>query len=89
MGPVTFLYIFVENKTTNPTMAKIYVASSWKNPYQPDVVKKLREQGHQVFYFRNPPDGRGGFFWRDVDPDWEQWTTRDYIAHLDHEWSSY
>ena len=45
-------------------MAKIYVASSWKNPYQPDVVKKLREQGHQVFDFRNPPDGKGGFFWK-------------------------
>ena len=27
-------------------MAKIYVASSWRNPYQPEVVKKLREQGH-------------------------------------------
>lgn len=28
-------------------MAKIYVASSWRNPYQPEVVKKLREQGHE------------------------------------------
>ena len=70
-------------------MAKIYVASSWKNPYQPDVVKKLREQGHQVFDFRNPPDGNGGFFWKDVDPNWEQWTTQDYISHLDHEWARY
>ena len=70
-------------------MAKIYVASSWKNLYQPEVVKRLREQGHQVFDFRNPPDGKGGFFWRDVDPIWEQWTTRDYISHLDDEWSRY
>ena len=70
-------------------MAKIYVASSWKNPYQPQVVKKLREQGHQVFDFRNPPDGRGGFFWKDVDPDWENWTTQDYISHLDNEWARY
>lgn len=70
-------------------MAKIYVASSWKNPYQPQVVKKLREQGHQVFDFRNPPDGRGGFFWKDVDPDWANWTTQDYISHLDHEWARY
>ena len=46
-------------------MAKIYVASSWKNPYQPEVVKRLREQGHQVFDFRN------------------------YISHLDDEWSRY
>jgi len=70
-------------------MAKIYVASSWKNPNQPQVVNKLREQGHQVFDFRNPPDGRGGFFWKDVDPDWENWTTQDYISHLDHEWARY
>ena len=54
-------------------MAKIYVASSWRNPYQPEVVKKLRELGHQVFDFRNPPDGKGGFFWKDVLlPYWPQ-----------------
>ena len=47
-------------------MAKIYVASSWKNPYQPQVVNKLREQGHQVFDFRNPPDGKGGFTVQEV-----------------------
>ncbi|MBR4842302.1 MAG: hypothetical protein IK006_04320 [Bacteroidaceae bacterium] len=70
-------------------MAKIYVASSWRNPYQPEVVKKLREQGHQVFDFRNPPDGKGGFFWKDVDPNWEQWTTQDYINKLDHDWAQY
>ena len=70
-------------------MAKIYVASSWKNPYQPEVVKRLREQGHQVFDFRNPPDGKGGFLWRDVDPNWENWSVSDYISHLDDEWSRY
>ena len=70
-------------------MAKIYVASSWKNPYQPQVVKKLREQGHEVFDFRNPPDGKGGFFWKDVDLDWENWTTQDYISNLDHELAQY
>ena len=70
-------------------MAKIYVASSWRNPYQPEVVKKLREQGHQVFDFRKPLDGKGGFFWKDVDPNWEQWTTQDYINNLEHEWAEY
>lgn len=70
-------------------MAKIYVASSWRNPFQPEVVNKLRELGHEVFDFRNPPDGKGGFFWKDVDPDWENWTTRDYINKLDHEWALY
>ena len=34
-------------------MAKIYVASSWRNQYFPDVVKILREYGHEVYDFRN------------------------------------
>lgn len=27
---------------------KIYVASSWRNGYYPEVVAKLREAGHEV-----------------------------------------
>ena len=34
---------------------KIYVASSWRNEYYPEVVAKLREAGHEVYDFRNPP----------------------------------
>ena len=30
---------------------KIYVASSWRNGYYPDVVTKLREAGHDVYGF--------------------------------------
>lgn len=41
-------------------MAKIYVASSWRNPYQPEVVAALRKAGHQVYDFRNPEDNPGG-----------------------------
>ena len=70
-------------------MAKIYVASSWRNKYYPEVVQFLREQGHEVFDFRNPPDGKGGFFWKDVDPDWENWSVEDYVKNLGHEWSEY
>ena len=36
---------------------KIYVASSWRNEYYPEVVEKLREAGHDVYDFRNPPSG--------------------------------
>ena len=36
---------------------KIYVASSWRNVYYPDVVAKLRKTGHEVYDFRNPPSG--------------------------------
>ena len=35
----------------------IYVASSWRNGYYPEVVAKLREAGHEVYDFRNPPSG--------------------------------
>lgn len=46
-------------------MARIYVASSWRNPYQPGVVDLLRDVGHQVYDFRNPPNSTG-FKWSDI-----------------------
>jgi Nucleoside 2-deoxyribosyltransferase. len=30
----------------------IYVASSWRNEYYPEVVKRLREEGFEVYDFR-------------------------------------
>jgi len=44
-----------------------YVASSWRNQYFPDVVWKLREYGHEVYDFRNPPHNHGAFMWKDVE----------------------
>ena len=58
-------------------MPKIYVASSWRNPYDEQVVKRLREEGHEVYDFRNPPHGGNGFHWTDVDenaPIWTLWS---------------
>ena len=46
-------------------MAKIYVASSWRNVFQQDVVDILRDLGHEVYDFKNPPHGNGGFQWSD------------------------
>lgn len=40
-------------------MANIYVASIWRNLYYPEVMKRLRAEGHQVYDFRNPPHGLG------------------------------
>ena len=37
----------------------IYVASSWRNLYQPQVVQKLRADGHEVYDFRNPATAIG------------------------------
>jgi hypothetical protein len=59
-------------------MAKIYVASSWRNAQQPELVGQLRDAGHQVYDFRNPPHGRGGFAWSDIDPNWQSWTAAQY-----------
>jgi hypothetical protein len=33
-------------------MAKIYVASSWRNPFQQDVVGILRALGHVTYDFK-------------------------------------
>ena len=38
-------------------MAKIYVASSWRNKYYPEVVERLKKEGHDVYDFRNHPHG--------------------------------
>lgn len=65
-------------------MAKIYVASSWRNKYFPDVVKKLREAGHEVYDFRNPPHDHGAFYWRDIDPEYDKWDVQQYKRGLGH-----
>ena len=58
----------------------IYVASSWRNTYQPDVVFLLRSDGHRVYDFKEDGDGwgegnhgPGGFSWSEVDPAWQSW----------------
>lgn len=63
---------------------KIYVASSWRNEFQPRVVELLREAGHEVYDFRNPSEGDHGFKWSDIDPDWESWTPEEYTIALEH-----
>lgn len=63
---------------------KIYVASSWRNQQQEDVVDALRAAGHEVYDFKNPPHGRGGFAWSDIDEAWQTWTTDQYSEALLH-----
>lgn len=63
---------------------KIYVASSWRNLCQPAVVVALRSLGLEVYDFRSPPDGSGGFRWSEIDPGWRCWTPaqwREALAH--------
>lgn len=63
---------------------KIYVASSWRNEYQPMVVEILRSMGHEVYDFRNPTEGNTGFAWSEIDPDWMNWTSDAYVSALKH-----
>lgn len=48
---------------------KIYVASSWRNDYQQGVVAAFREDGHEVYDFKESD----GFSWTEVDPDYMSW----------------
>ena len=63
---------------------KLYVASSWRNSYFPEVVKRLREEGFEVYDFRNPPSGDPGFKWHLVGKDWQEWTPEQYWEKLNH-----
>jgi hypothetical protein len=57
---------------------KIYVATSWRNEYYPDVIKRLRKEGHDVYDFRNLPTWRAFFSWSDIDTEWESWSTTQF-----------
>lgn len=59
---------------------RIYVATSWRNEFQPDVVRWLRDDGHEVYDFR----GKEGFSWREVDENWAKWTPSQYLCGLQH-----
>lgn len=63
-------------------MAKIYLASSWRNPYQAEVLKALRDAGHEVYDFKNPSPGNNGFSWAEIDPNWQRWKFEDYRQAL-------
>lgn len=58
-------------------MSRIYVASSWRNIIQPNVVEVLRMQGHEVYDFRNPPN-KSGFQWKEISDNWQNWTADEY-----------
>ena len=67
-------------------MVKIYVASSWRNDRQSDVVKMLRSAGHEVYDFKNSAPGDYGFSWSEIwerfDNDWSEGTMEQFIEAL-------
>ena len=65
-------------------MRKIYVASSWRNEFYPEVVRALRDAGHEVYDFRNPPSGDPGFKWSGISEDYMEWSPEEYRMQLSH-----
>lgn len=63
---------------------KIYLASSWRNPRQPEIVRLLRGLGHEVYDFRNPGPDDKGFGWSEIDPEWRDWTPEKFRRILAH-----
>lgn len=69
---------------TDVIKRRIYVASSWRNELQPEVVERLKEIGHDVYDFRHPKEGDDGFHWSEIDVDWKRWTPEEYRESLKH-----
>ena len=63
---------------------KIYVASSWRNEFYPEVVEALRRAGHEVYDFRNPRSGDEGFKWSCVAENYMEWSPQEYREQLEH-----
>jgi hypothetical protein len=61
---------------------KVYVASSWRNPYQPEVVARLREAGHVVHDYKAavPEDGAMA----GIDPSTLRFTPEELRIALEH-----
>ena len=53
-----------------------------RNEFYPEVVEALCKVGHDVYDFRNPPSGDGGFKWSNVDPNYMDWTPEEYRQQL-------
>lgn len=63
---------------------RIYLASSWRNPQQPQAVQMLRDAGHEVYDFRHPKPEDTGFSWGDIDAEWLNWTPKEFIGGMKH-----
>lgn len=61
---------------------RIYVASSWRNTMQQDIVVALRAAGHEVYDFKNPAPGNDGFRWSEIDKEWLNWSPAAFAKLL-------
>ncbi len=61
---------------------RIYVASSWRNERQLEIVRTLRGEGHEVYDFKQPRNGENGFHWSNIDASWADWSAEEYRTRL-------
>lgn len=65
-------------------MARIYLASSWRNGFHGETLEALRSWGHQVYNFKareaSPAGGpvATAFSWAEIDPAWQAWKPHAY-----------
>ena len=59
-------------------MARVYLASSWRNVLHGGVLSHLRRAGHDVYDFKNPMHGTIGFAWDQIGLDLETSRAREY-----------
>lgn len=74
----------VNQKSLRNDILKVYIASSWRNKYQPMVVEAIKNIGVDVYDFRHPEDGDIGFHWSEIDKNWQNWTPQEYVKKLKH-----
>lgn len=73
----------VADAKRDPTPFRVYVASSFRNKLQPEVVKRLREEGFEVYDFHDPHgDTAEPFRWFEIDGDWRSWTPDQFARAL-------
>lgn len=58
---------------------RIYVASSWRNVVQPQMVRYLRDLGLEVYDFKQY---ESSFAWNEIDDNWRQWKADEFIRAL-------
>ena len=66
-------------------MMNIYVASSWRNDFQPATVRALAEAGHRVYDFRHPGVDDSDFHWSGISKGWRGWSLVDFVKALRHD----
>ncbi len=59
----------------------IYVASSWRNMHQVQLVGMLNLHDFEVYDFKSPY-GEMGFQWSNVDKLWKEWTMPEFKRAL-------